>query len=75
MLTRALIVVLAILNVGVASWWLLRSEPAPATPPQPATGVAELRWLPGGTDAAAVAQTSAATPTEALQEREAAPSA
>ena len=50
MLTRALIVVLAILNVGVASWWLLRSEPAPATPPQPATGVAELRWLPGGTD-------------------------
>ncbi|WP_295522006.1 SPOR domain-containing protein [uncultured Stenotrophomonas sp.] len=75
MLTRALIVVLAILNVGVASWWLLRSEPAPATPPQPATGVAELRWLPGGTDAAAVAQTSAATATEALQEREAAPSA
>lgn len=75
MLTRALIVVLAILNVGVASWWLLRSESAPATPPQPATGVAELRWLPGGTDAAAVAQTSAATPTEALHEREAAPSA
>lgn len=76
MLTRALIVVLAILNVGVASWWLLRSEPAPATPPQPATGVAELRWLPGGTDAAAVAQTTAtAAPTEALQEREAAPSA
>ncbi len=75
MLTRALIVVLAILNVGVASWWLLRSEPAPATPPQPATGVAELRWLPGGTDAAAVAQTAAtAAPTEALQEREAAPS-
>ena len=76
MLTRALIVVLAILNVGVASWWLLRSEPAPATPPQPATGVAELRWLPGGNDAAAVAQTAATTaPTEALQEREAAPSA
>ena len=76
MLTRALIVVLAILNLGVASWWLLRSEPAPATPPKPATGVAELRWLPGGTDAAAVAQTAAtAAPTEALQEREAAPSA
>lgn len=76
MLTRALIVVLAILNLGVASWWLLRSEPAPATPPQPATGVAELRWLPGGTDAAAVAQTAAAAaPTQALQEREAAPSA
>ena len=75
MLTRALIVVLAILNVGVASWWLLRSEPATATPPQPATGVAELRWLRGRTDATAVAQTAAtAAPTEALQKREAAPS-
>ncbi|HDS1044453.1 TPA: SPOR domain-containing protein, partial [Stenotrophomonas maltophilia] len=75
MLTRALIVVLAILNLGVASWWLLRSEPAPAAAAKPATGVAELRWLPGGTDAAAVAQTAAAAPTAALVEREAAPTA
>ncbi|MEN5285892.1 SPOR domain-containing protein [Stenotrophomonas lactitubi] len=73
MLTRALIVVLAILNLGVATWWLLRDEPARAPlPPQP-TGVAELRWLPGGTDAAVAAQVSAAAPTEALVEREAAP--
>ncbi|HEL7736631.1 TPA: SPOR domain-containing protein, partial [Stenotrophomonas maltophilia] len=43
MLTRALIVVLAILNLGVACWWLLRDAPQkPAPPPQPA-GVAELR--------------------------------
>ncbi len=53
MLTRALIVVLAILNLGVACWWLLRDAPQkPAPPPQPA-GVAELRWVPGGVDAAA----------------------
>ncbi|WP_164280007.1 SPOR domain-containing protein [Stenotrophomonas indicatrix] len=73
MLTRALIVVLAILNLGVAIWWLLRDEPARAPLPPPPTGVAELRWLPGGTDAAVAAQASAAAPTEALVEREAAP--
>lgn len=73
MLTRALIVVLAILNLGVATWWLLRDEPARAPLPSPPTGVAELRWLPGGTDAAVAAQASAAAPTEALVEREAAP--
>lgn len=73
MLTRALIVVLAILNLGVATWWLLRNEPARAPLPPPPTGVAELRWLPGGTDVAVAAQASAAAPTEALVEREAAP--
>ncbi|WP_369040060.1 SPOR domain-containing protein [Stenotrophomonas maltophilia] len=72
MLTRALIVVLAILNLGVACWWLLRDEPARAPLPPPPTGVAELRWLPGGTDATVAAQASAAAPTEALVEREAA---
>ncbi|AWH31630.1 SPOR domain-containing protein [Stenotrophomonas sp. SAU14A_NAIMI4_8] len=74
MLTRALIVVLAILNLGVASWWLLRTEPTRAPAPTSPSGVAELRWLPGGTDAVAVAQTPAA-PTEALVAREAAPGA
>jgi cell division protein FtsN len=73
MLTRALIVVLAILNLGVATWWLLRDEPARTPLPPHPTGVAELRWLPGGTDAAVAAQASAAAPTEALVEREAAP--
>ncbi|MGE6332170.1 SPOR domain-containing protein [Stenotrophomonas sp. NPDC077659] len=48
MLTRALIVVLAMLNLGVASWWLLREEPQRPAPPPPPAGVAELRWLPGG---------------------------
>lgn len=45
MLTRALIVVLAILNLGVALWWMLRGEPAQA-PPAPTTGVAQLQLLP-----------------------------
>lgn len=45
MLTRALIVVLAILNVGVALWWMLRGEPAPAAPATPPTGVARLYLL------------------------------
>ncbi|WP_329859179.1 SPOR domain-containing protein [Stenotrophomonas hibiscicola] len=70
MLTRALIVVLAILNLGVACWWLLRDAPQkPAPPPQP-TGVAELRWVPGGVDAAAAAEATAAAPTAPLMERE-----
>jgi hypothetical protein len=70
MLTRALIVVLAILNLGVACWWLLRDAPQkPAPPPQPA-GVAELRWVPGGVDAVAAAEATAAAPTAPLTERE-----
>ncbi|MBH1582300.1 SPOR domain-containing protein [Stenotrophomonas maltophilia] len=70
MLTRALIVVLAILNLGVACWWLLRDAPQkPAPPPQPA-GVAELRWVPVGVDAAAAAEATAAAPTAPLMERE-----
>lgn len=70
MLTRALIVVLAILNLGVACWWLLRDAPQkPAPPPQPA-GVAELRWVPGGVDANAAAEATATAPTAPLMERE-----
>ncbi len=70
MLTRALIVVLAILNLGVACWWLLRDAPQPPTPPPQPAGVAELRWVPGGVDAAAAAQATAAAPTAPLMERE-----
>ncbi|WP_049421458.1 SPOR domain-containing protein [Stenotrophomonas maltophilia] len=63
MLTRALIVVLAILNLGVACWWLLRDAPQPPAPPPQPADVAELRWVPGGVDAAAA-------PTAPLVERE-----
>lgn len=59
MLTRALIVVLAILNLGVALWWMLRGEPAPAPPP-PTTGVAQLQLLPAGANAPTSTATAAA---------------
>ncbi len=39
MIARALIVVLAVLNLGVAAWWLLRAEPAPPAAPLPPAGV------------------------------------
>lgn len=64
MLTRALIVVLAILNLGVALWWMLRGEPAPAAP-APTTGVAQLQLLP----ATAAPPPAAAAPTQALDDR------
>ncbi|NED70112.1 SPOR domain-containing protein [Streptomyces sp. SID10244] len=70
MLTRALIVVLAILNLGVACWWLLRDAPQPPAPPPQPAGVAELRWVPGGVDAAAADEATAAAPTAPLVERE-----
>ncbi|MCI1104996.1 SPOR domain-containing protein [Stenotrophomonas maltophilia] len=70
MLTRALIVVLAILNLGVACWWVLRDAPQPPAPPPQPAGVAELRWVPGGVDAAEAADATAAAPTAPLTERE-----
>lgn len=59
MLTRALIVVLAILNVGVALWWMLRSDPAPALPAMP-SGVAQLQLL--NSPPTAAASTASAAP-------------
>ncbi|MEO5565486.1 MAG: SPOR domain-containing protein [Luteimonas sp.] len=37
MFIRATIVVLLVLNLGVAAWWLLHAEPAAGVPAQPAT--------------------------------------
>lgn len=59
MLTRALIVVLAILNVGVALWWMLRGDPAPALPATP-SGVAQLQLLDSPSAPAAAATAAAA---------------
>jgi septal ring-binding cell division protein DamX len=66
MLTRALIVVLAILNLGVALWWMLRGEPAPAPPP-PTKGVAQLQLLPA-TASAPTGASTASTPAAALDD-------
>ncbi|WP_349780566.1 SPOR domain-containing protein [Xanthomonas sp. WHRI 7065] len=52
MYVRALIVVLIVLNAGVALWWALQPAPAAvAAPPQPA-GVARLEVLPSTAPAA-----------------------
>lgn len=76
MLTRALIVVLAILNVGVALWWMLRGEPVPAPVEAPA-GVARLQFLdtPPAAAAAPVAAATDAASTAPLTDATAAPSA
>ncbi len=77
MLTRALIVVLAILNVGVALWWMLRGEPVPAPVEAPA-GVARLQFLdtPQAPAAApAAAPTAAASTTPLTDTTAAAPAA
>ncbi|WP_312237375.1 SPOR domain-containing protein [Stenotrophomonas sp.] len=66
MLTRALIVVLAILNLGVALWWMLRGDPVPAAPAA-TTGVAQLQLLPS-TGAPPPPATVAAPPTQALDD-------
>lgn len=46
MLIRALIVVLSILNLGVALWWLSRGEPPTPQAAEAETGVATLELLP-----------------------------
>ena len=55
MMMRALIVLLVILNVGVAAWWLGRNEPVAAPAPATPIGVAtlELVTLPAATAPAA----------------------
>jgi cell division protein FtsN len=65
MLARALIVVLAALNLGVAAWWLLRS--APPTPPLPVStlGGVELELLPTPAEATAAAMDAPPAPADA----------
>ncbi|KAF1687068.1 SPOR domain-containing protein [Pseudoxanthomonas taiwanensis] len=45
MLTRALIVVLAVLNLGVAAWWIARPAPPPPRVPVSTAGGAPLQLL------------------------------
>ena len=74
MLIRALIVLLIVLNLGVAAWWISRPAVQPPVVPEQPAGVARLQLLDeGGTTAKAVppvpapavAQALAPVPTEA----------
>ena len=60
MLVRALIVLLLVLNAGVASWWIARDPVPPPAPVEPPPGVARLQLVGEATSAAATAQTPAA---------------
>jgi len=60
MLVRALIVLLLVLNAGVASWWIARDPPLPPAPVEPHPGVARLQLVGEASSAAATAQTPAA---------------
>ena len=51
MIVRAAIVLLVVLNLGVAAWWVLHDTPPPATVQQPA-GVPRLQLLDESTQAA-----------------------
>lgn len=65
MLTRLLIVILAVLNVGVALWWMTSQPSKPVAAPSAEAGVATLELLqspPPAKPSATVAATVPATP-------------
>ena len=63
MLIRALIVLLAVLNLGVAAWWLTRPEPAASPLPEVPAGVTRLELVePVAPPAAPRATVTAGTP-------------
>lgn len=55
MLVRALIVLLTVLNLGVAAWWIARPEPPPPAEEKLPLGVARLQLVDEGKRAAAPA--------------------
>ncbi|HEY1034366.1 MAG TPA: SPOR domain-containing protein [Pseudoxanthomonas sp.] len=61
MLIRALIVLLVVLNLGAAAWWLTRPAPAPEPPPALPAGVARLQLVGEEAPAAPVPASPAAT--------------
>jgi hypothetical protein len=61
MLIRALIVLLVVLNLGVAGWWISRPAPQPPAPPAQPQGVALLRLAD---EAPPAAKPAAAAPVE-----------
>ncbi|GGD45515.1 SPOR domain-containing protein [Pseudoxanthomonas indica] len=61
MMMRALIVLLVILNVGVAAWWLSRAEPVAETPRATPMGVATLELVTSAPKASRPAAPAPAT--------------
>jgi len=72
MFVRALVVLLVALNLGVAAWWILQSEPAPPAPAAQPPGIARLQLLrerqSPGASLLPVAPTAAMTATGATPE-------
>lgn len=74
MIARALLVLLLVLNVGVATWWATRTPPTAAPPMQPPRGVAWLQLVdqtpgevaPVTTPAVASQPAAAASPAAAV---------
>lgn len=62
MLIRALIVLLVVLNLGVAAWWFSRPEPAPPPLPEIPAGVTTLALVEEKAALTARAAIAAATP-------------
>lgn len=62
MLIRALIVLLVVLNLGVAAWWFSRPEPAPPPLPEIPAGVTTLALVEEKAAPTARAAIAAATP-------------
>ena len=67
MVTRALLILLLVLNVGVATWWAMRTSPSPPTAAEPPPGVAWLQLVgePSGAVAAMAPMAPMATPAAA----------
>lgn len=68
MLVRALIVLLSVLNLGVAAWWIAHAPPSPPSPAQVPAGVARLQLIDEGASAskpvaAPIATVDAGSPT------------
>lgn len=51
MLVRALIVLLSVLNLGVAAWWIAHDPPSPPSPAQVPAGVTRLQLIDEGASA------------------------
>lgn len=64
MLARALVVLLLMLNFGVATWWMLRPDPLPPSPYRVPDGVERLR-LPGEGEVGGAPDAPRAVPAEA----------